>query len=204
MINIHGWKQSIAAALDLLPTELREQVIMNFGAVGPLRCEHCGHGWFRPDLEGPVCHVCHPGLIGVDSVELLARCPQVTVEKNGLVLACATLVKRGKASHVIVAKRILPDDGGPALTTFLDLKVGSRKAENSADVLQRAIRTGVYPHLGLSADAQGAWGWAGGLRLDGLPMAPDLFQLIEMLEREGEGEAADSVFVEPSESQQSR
>ena len=156
MINIHGWKQCVIAALDLLPTGLREQVVTNSGAIGPLRCQHCGHGWFRPDLQGPVCHVCHPGLFGIDSVELLARCPQVTIEQDGLVLACATLVKRRKANHVIVAKRVLPDDGRPALTTFIDLKVGSRKAENSADMLQRAIRTAVYPHLGLSADAQGA------------------------------------------------
>ena len=35
-------------------------------------------------------------------------------------------------------------------------------------------------------------------------MVPDLLQLIEMLEREGEGQAVDSGFVEPSESQESR
>lgn len=188
MINIHGWQQRTEDALNLLPAELREQLVVTFDGIGPLQCERCGYSWFRPELEGPLCDVCQPGLLGVASVELLTRCADVTIAKDGVVVARSTLAKRGKARHIIVAGRNLqgPGTSSASPTFFTELKVGSAKKENSVEMLQRIIRSAVFPHLGLATDRDGEWGWPGGLRLDGTPMVPHLLELMDMMERENE------------------
>src|SRR6478736_113730 len=105
MLNVHGWKEYIVKALDLLPADLRERLAVAASVIEPCECARCGLGWFRADLDGPVCHVCHPGLFGVGPVELLARCPQLAVVMGDLNLLRATLIKRGKAFYIILAAR---------------------------------------------------------------------------------------------------
>lgn len=193
MLNVRGWKQYIVGALDLLPAELREQFIITTEALEPRRCETCGFSWFRPDLDGPVCHVCNRGLFGVDPMELIASCPQVGLELRGVVLLRATLIHRVKASYIVLAARAFqwPWGTGVAPTLFSEFKVGSAKRENSAAALQRTIRDFVYPHLGLTTDRDGHWGWPKGLRLDGTPRVPDLCELIDMFEQQSEGRTPD-------------
>jgi hypothetical protein len=179
-ISIHGWKERIEESLALLPSHLRDELSVEMGAIGPLDCETCGENWFRPEVDGPRCDRCDRTIPTVEAVKLDQRRRQVTILRDKLVLASATLVSTEKHHDIVVAG------------DFRKFRVGSAKEVNSVEALQRQFRVVVYPKLGLSMDAERQWGWAGGLRLDGSPMIPTVGELLDKLMQEDEATNATS------------
>lgn len=179
LITPKNWMDLVAATLDELPAVLRETLAIKPEVVERMQCRRCERSWFLLAPEGPRCARCHVFDFTLSAVDLGVDRPRISICQEERLLVSAVLLRRGKTVEVIVPEAVD--------STF---RVRSRRIENSAEALQRCVRGVAFGALGLVADAEGFWGWAGGERLQGGAMVPYPIDLLDQFQ--------DEAGIEPS------
>lgn len=146
IITPKNWMSVVATAVDDLPPHVRQGLTVKPELLEPLKCAHCQRAHFFLASDGPRCAACRAFDYGMQtSVELSTERPRISAYKDHRIIASAVLLRLPETVNVVVPE-----------AADASFRVHSRKAEHSAQALQKCVCSVVFRALGLVTDPEGS------------------------------------------------
>jgi len=180
-ITKHNWSNVVGDALTILPSELRDQLVVTSEHIGSTTCATCHYSRFIFVNAQPVCHLCTRTFGPL--VQLDAPRSTLTIRHAGAPLLTAVLIVTPKKKGVPRPKYVVDEVVffAPDGRVTESLKLNSLKPAFSTERMQRHVRSLTFPAVGLVTDRDGEWGWPRGLRLLGGDMVLRLDEILDDL-----------------------